>query len=60
MVELLGYYIDVLKIYSIEDRTQGFYKLEFPSILKTLKTYLEVIDFLRSMIFYYVQIADAL
>ncbi len=59
-VELLGYYIDVLKIYSIEDRTQSFYKLEFLSILKTLKTYLKAINFLRSIISYYIQIIDPL
>jgi len=60
IVELLGYYIDTLKIYFIEDRMQNFYKLEFPSILKMLKTYLKVIDFLRFIIPYYIQIADPL
>ena len=59
-IELLKYYIDALEIYSIEDRTQSFYKLEFPSILKVLETYLKAISFLRSMIPYYVQIADVL
>ncbi len=59
-VELLKYYIDVLEIHSTEDRTQGFYELEFPSILKTLETYLRAIGFLRSMIPYYAQIADPL
>jgi len=37
IVELLRYYIDTLKIYFIKNRIQSFYKLEFPSILKTLK-----------------------
>src|SRR6266566_4873342 len=59
-VELLRYYIDVLKMYSIEDRTRGFYKLEFSSILKALKIYLKTIGFLRFIIPYYVQIADPL
>ncbi len=54
IIELLGYYIDVLGIYSMEDRIQGFYKLEFPSILKVLKTYLKVRNFLYFMILYYV------
>ncbi len=53
-VELLEYYIDVLKIYFTEDRTQSFYKLEFLSILKVLEIYLGVINFLRSMILYYI------
>src|SRR6266699_1831760 len=44
-VELLEYYIDVLKIYFTEDRTQSFYKLEFLSILKVLEIYLGVINF---------------
>ena len=60
IVELLRYYIDVLKMYSIEDRIQSFYKLEFLFILKTLETYLKVIGFLRSIILYYIQIADSL
>src|SRR6266699_1347498 len=59
-VELLRYYIDILEIYFIKDRTQDFYKLEFPSILKTLKIYLKVINFLRFIILYYIQIADLL
>jgi len=59
-VELLRYYVDALGMYSTEDRTQGFYKLEFPSILKALETYLEATGFLRSMIPYYAQIADTL
>ena len=60
IVELLRYYIDVLKIYSIEDWMQSFYKLEFPFILKTLKIYLKTTSFLRFMIPYYIQIADLL
>ncbi len=60
IVELLRYYIDALGIYSTEDRTQDFRKLEFPFILKALKTYLRATGFLRSMIPYYVQIADTL
>ena len=60
MVELLEYYIDTLKIHSTENRTQNFYKLKFLSILKTLKIYLKVINFLYSIIPYYIQIADLL
>ncbi len=60
IVELLGYYIDVLKIYSIENRTQSFYKLKFPSILKTLEIYLKAINFLYFIIPYYIQIIDIL
>src|SRR6266566_3072364 len=59
-VELLRYYIDTLGIYSMEDQMQSFYKLEFPSTLKALKTYLGAIGFLCSIIPYYTQIADPL
>jgi hypothetical protein len=60
IVELLGYYIDILGIYSMEDRTQGFYELEFLSILKALEIYLGAIGFLYSIIPYYAQIVDTL
>ena len=59
-VELLGFYIDVLRMHSIEQRIQGFRGLEFPATLKVLETYLGVFDFFRSMILYYIQIADLL
>jgi len=59
-VELLRFYIDMLKIYSTEDCIQDFYQLEFPATLKALETYLKAISFLYIIILYYVQILDAL
>jgi len=59
-VELLRFYIDMLKIHSTEDRIQDFCQLEFPATLKALETYLKAISFLYIIILYYVQISDAL
>ena len=59
-IELLGFYIDTLGIYSTEEKTQSFQKLEFPSTLKALETYLRATGFLCNMIPYYTQISDAL
>ena len=53
-VELLGFYIDTFGIYFIEDCIQSFRQLEFPAILKALKTYLGAIGFLYSLILYYI------
>ena len=52
-IEFLRFYIDVLKIYFIEDHIQGFRQLEFPVILKALETYLRATGFLHIMILYY-------
>ncbi len=59
-VELLGFYIDTLRMHSTEDRIQSFRQLEFPTTLKALETYLKATGFLRTMIPYYAQISDAL
>ncbi len=59
-IELLRFYIDTLRIYSIEQYIQGFRGLEFPAILKALEIYLNASSFLRSMILYYIQIVDLL
>ncbi len=53
-IELLGFYIDALRMYFIEDRIQSFRQLEFLTMLKVLKTYLETTGFLYIMIFYYI------
>ncbi len=53
-VELLGFYIDTFDIHFTEDRIQSFCQLKFPAILKALKTYLEAIGSLRSLIPYYI------
>ncbi len=59
-VEFLRFYIDILRIYFTEDCIQSFHQLEFPVILKGLKTYLKITDFLYIIIFYYIQISDIL
>ena len=56
----MGFYINVLRMHSIKQRTQSFRSLEFPVTLKALETYLNTSGFLRSMIPYYAQIADPL
>ncbi len=59
-IELLGFYIDVLNIHSIENCIQNFCQLKFPITLKTLETYLGATSFLYTMILYYIQISNTL
>ncbi len=59
-VELLGFYVDSLGLYIIEDRIQGFCDLEFPCILKDLECYLGTTRFLHPLIPYYIQLAAPL
>ncbi len=59
-IELLEFYIDILDIYSIEDKIYSFYNIEFPNTLKTLEIYLGATGFLQSIILYYTQIVEPL
>jgi hypothetical protein len=59
-VELLGFRVDAFGLSTTRDRMEAFQKLEFPTQLKALETYLGATGFLRHLIPYYAQLAEPL
>jgi sulfatase maturation enzyme AslB (radical SAM superfamily) len=59
-IALLEQRVDSLRLITTSDKLETITKLAFSRLLKNLKTYLDVIDYLRDYISYYAQKADAL
>ena len=53
-INLLSRYIDSLEIATVDNKLKAIIKLNYPVTLKDLEHYLDLIDYLRSLVYYYI------
>ncbi|KAK3401644.1 hypothetical protein B0T20DRAFT_347220, partial [Sordaria brevicollis] len=59
-VKLLGFYVNILKLFIIEEKLEAFWNLIFPKTLKSLEIYIGGFKFIYYLILYYGKISELL